>query len=91
MMQGTPPTLLNLVHHRDRESLDHGGVQVRPAAGRRQRGRTALLTQVLGLGAAPGATLAVVRKVRTLCWTAAGMVLFFKRGLTARGYYGTRT
>jgi hypothetical protein len=45
---------------------------------------SALLTQVLGLGAAAGTTLAIVRKVRMLCWTAVGTVLLFHHGLSAR-------
>jgi hypothetical protein len=45
---------------------------------------TALVTQVLGLGASTGVTLGVVRKVRMLFWSAAGIVLLIRRGLSAR-------
>jgi hypothetical protein len=45
---------------------------------------TALVTQVLELGAAVGVTLGVVRKVRMLFWASAGIVLLVRRGLTAR-------
>ena len=45
---------------------------------------TALVTQVLGLGAPPGVTLGVVRKVRMLFWGSAGVLLLVRRGLSAR-------
>jgi Lysylphosphatidylglycerol synthase TM region len=45
---------------------------------------TALLTQVLGLGALPGTTVGIVRRLRMVCWTLVGTVLFFRRGLTTR-------
>jgi hypothetical protein len=44
---------------------------------------TALLTGVLGLGPVVGTTIGLVRKVRILCWTAAGTVLLLRRGLSA--------
>jgi hypothetical protein len=45
---------------------------------------TALMTSVLGMGTASGVTLAVVRKARVLCWSAAGIVLMIRRGLFLR-------
>ena len=45
---------------------------------------TALVTQVLGLGASTGVTLGVVRKVRMVFWSAIGIVLLVRRGLSAR-------
>ena len=45
---------------------------------------TALVTQVLGLGASTGVTLGIVRKVRMLCWSSLGIVLLVRRGLTTR-------
>jgi Lysylphosphatidylglycerol synthase TM region len=45
---------------------------------------TALVTQVLGLGASTGVTLGVVRKVRMLFWASAGVVLLVRRGLSTR-------
>jgi hypothetical protein len=45
---------------------------------------TALVTQVLGLGASDGVTLGVVRKVRMLFWSSVGVVLLVRRGLSAR-------
>jgi hypothetical protein len=44
---------------------------------------TAYLTGVLGLGTVAGTTIALVRKVRILCWTALGTTLLIRRGLTA--------
>lgn len=45
---------------------------------------SALMTNVLGLGTAAGVTLAVVRKARVLCWSAVGIVLVLRRGLSVR-------
>lgn len=45
---------------------------------------TALVTQVLGLGAAPGVTLSIVRKARMGIWSIIGAALLVRRGLTAR-------
>ena len=83
--QGTPPALLTAFILETANRLITVVVQVRAAAGRRGRGGNGAAHP----GARPrrraGVTLAMVRKVRMLCWTAVGMVLFFKRGLTARG------
>jgi hypothetical protein len=45
---------------------------------------SAIIAQVLGLGTAVGVTLAVVRKARVLCWSALGIALMLRRGLTPR-------
>ncbi len=45
---------------------------------------TAVVTQVLGLGAAPGVTLSIVRKARMGIWSILGTALLVRRGLTAR-------
>ena len=45
---------------------------------------TAVATQILGLGATPGITLGVVRKVRMLFWTMIGTGLLVRRGLSPR-------
>lgn len=45
---------------------------------------SALLTTVLGYTSAVGATLAIVRKVRMLFWTAIGVLILARRGLVAR-------
>jgi hypothetical protein len=45
---------------------------------------TALVTQVLGLGASTGVTLGIVRKVRMLFWSSVGIVLLVRRGLNTR-------
>ena len=42
------------------------------------------VTEVLGLGAGVGITLAVIRKGRVLFWTAVGLLLILKRGLSLR-------
>jgi hypothetical protein len=45
---------------------------------------TGLITQVLGLGPAPGVTLSIVRKARMGIWSLIGTVLLIRRGLTSR-------
>ncbi len=45
---------------------------------------TALATQLLGLGAAPGVTLSIVRKARMGLWGLVGTALLVRRGLSAR-------
>ena len=45
---------------------------------------SAIMTNVLGLGTAAGVTLAVVRKARVLAWSAAGIVLMIRKGLSIR-------
>ena len=45
---------------------------------------TAAFTQLLGYGAAPGGSLAIVRKARVLFWVLLGTVLLVRRGLTPR-------
>jgi len=42
------------------------------------------VAKVLGLGASVGITLAVIRKGRVLVWTAVGLALIVKRGLSLR-------
>lgn len=45
---------------------------------------TGLVTQLLGLGAAPGVTLSIVRKARMGIWSLVGTALLVRRGLTPR-------
>jgi hypothetical protein len=45
---------------------------------------TGLLAKTLGFTAAIGATLAIVRKARDLFWTAVGVVLIIRRGLSLK-------
>jgi len=47
-------------------------------------GAAALVANVIGLGTATGVTLAIVRKARILCWTAVGVLLLARRGLSIR-------
>ncbi|HYJ90470.1 MAG TPA: lysylphosphatidylglycerol synthase domain-containing protein [Pyrinomonadaceae bacterium] len=42
------------------------------------------VTEVLGLGAGVGITLAIIRKGRVLFWTAIGLILILKRGLSLK-------
>jgi hypothetical protein len=42
------------------------------------------ITEVLRFGKARGVTLAIVRKARILCWTAVGVALLTRRGLSLR-------
>lgn len=43
---------------------------------------TGMLTKVLKLGTTVGVTLAIVRKARIMCWTAVGVALLIRRGLS---------
>jgi hypothetical protein len=45
---------------------------------------TGAFTQLLGYGPTPGATLAILRKARILCWTIVGTALLVRRGLSPR-------
>jgi hypothetical protein len=42
---------------------------------------TGLVTRIIGLGAAPGVTLALVRKARVLVWSGLGAILMLRRGM----------
>ena len=42
------------------------------------------ITDVLRFGKASGVTLAIIRKARIMCWTAVGVVLMIRRGLSLR-------
>jgi len=45
---------------------------------------TGYLTQVLGLGVGVGTSLAIIRKLRMLCWAVIGGILLVREGLTQR-------
>ena len=45
---------------------------------------TGMLSKVLGFMPATGVTLAIVRKARDVCWTAVGMALMVRRGISLR-------
>jgi Lysylphosphatidylglycerol synthase TM region len=45
---------------------------------------TGLITQLLGLGAAPGVTLSIARKARMGIWSVIGTALLVRQGLSAR-------
>lgn len=42
------------------------------------------ITEVLRFGKASGVTLALIRKARIMCWTAVGVALLIRRGLSVR-------
>ncbi|MGH9330028.1 MAG: hypothetical protein ACRD09_06265, partial [Vicinamibacterales bacterium] len=42
---------------------------------------TALVARIIGLGAAAGVTLALVRKARVLVWSGIGAALMLRRGI----------
>jgi hypothetical protein len=46
---------------------------------------TARFTDALKFGSTAGVTLAIVRKARIVVWTAIGVVLLVRRGLTVKG------
>lgn len=46
---------------------------------------TALFTKVLKFGTTVGVTLAIVRKARVIVWTAIGVAILVRRGLSLRG------
>lgn len=46
---------------------------------------TGMLSKVLGFSTAIGVTLAIVRKARDIFWTAIGVLLMVRRGLSLRG------
>jgi hypothetical protein len=48
-------------------------------------GGTATLAQILGFSTTTGVTLAIVRKGRDICWTAIGVALMVRRGISLRG------
>ncbi len=45
---------------------------------------TGMLSKVLGFTTATGVTLAIVRKARDVCWTAVGVALMLRRGISLR-------
>ena len=45
---------------------------------------TGMLSKVLGFTTAVGVTLAIVRKARDIFWTAVGVALMLRRGLSLR-------
>jgi hypothetical protein len=47
-------------------------------------GGTGQVSKVLGFGREIGVTLAIIRKARDLFWSAIGMLLIWKRGLSLR-------
>ena len=85
LLLGAPPSLLIVVHRRNGEPADHRGVQVRAAAGGVNEAGTGAPHRAPRARRSAGHHIGLVRKVRILCWTAVGTMLFVQRGLTARG------
>jgi hypothetical protein len=52
---------------------------------------SAVAAEALGFAAAAGVTLAIVRKARVLCWTAAGVALLLRRGFGGSRESGCET
>ena len=65
----------------DRESE---GVECAVSGGDVDEAGTGMLAKVLGFTTAIGVTLAIVRKARDIFWTAVGVTLIVRRGLSIR-------
>lgn len=84
LILGAPPTLLTsfIVETADRlVTVAFKFVPFQVGVGEFGGGLT---TQLLGLGAAPGVTLQVVRKARMAVWSLVGTALLVRQGLSAR-------
>ncbi|MCA1560092.1 MAG: flippase-like domain-containing protein [Acidobacteria bacterium] len=84
MLQGSPPPLLVSFIVESVNRLITVLFKFVPMQVGVNEAGTAVATQVLGLGATPGITLGVVRKVRMLFWTMIGTGLLIRRGLSPR-------
>ena len=84
LITGTPPTLLeSFVLEYVNRAITIGFQFVPMWLGVDEAG-TSLLTGALGLGAATGVSLALVRKARVAVWTALGITLLVRRGLSVK-------
>jgi hypothetical protein len=84
MMQGTPPAILTSFILETVYRLIKVVFKFIPMQVGVNEAGTALSTEILGLGAASGLTLGIVRKARELCWTLVGTALLVRHGLSAR-------
>lgn len=82
---GQPPALLSVLILESTGRLINVVFRLVPMRLGVDEAGSALLTRVIGLGSAAGATLALTRKARILVWTAVGIGLLLRRGLTLRG------
>jgi hypothetical protein len=84
LILGSPPALLTsfIVETTDRLiTVGFKFVPFQPGVG---EAGTGLVTHLLGLGAATGVTVSIVRKARMGIWFLIGTALLVRRGLTAR-------
>jgi len=84
LILGSPPALLTsfIVETTDRLiTVGFKFVPFQPGVG---EAGTGLITHLLGLGAATGVTVSIVRKARMGIWFLIGTALLVRRGLTAR-------
>ena len=88
LLTGVPPTLLAAFVLETANRVVNVVFRFVPLRVGVDEAGSALITNVLGFGAAAGVTLAVVRKARVLCWSAAGIGLMLRRGLSLRALAG---
>jgi hypothetical protein len=84
MMTGSPPPLLTSFVLEGANRMITVVFKVVPLRLGVDEMGTAAFTQLLGYGAAPGGSLAIVRKARIVFWTIAGTALLVRRGLSPR-------
>lgn len=84
MMIGAPPTLLLAFVLEGANRLVTVVFKIVPLRLGVDETSTGAFTQLLGYGPTPGATLAILRKARVLCWTVVGTALLVRRGLSPR-------
>ena len=84
MMMGTAPALLLAFVLEGANRLVTVVFKIVPLRLGVDETSTGAFTQLLGYGPTPGATLAILRKARVLCWTVAGTALLVRRGLSPR-------
>jgi hypothetical protein len=82
VLYGAPPPLLNAFIFETANRLITVVFKVIPWRLGVDEAGTAYVAQLLGLPARTGLTLAIVRKLRILCWSLAGGVLLVREGLT---------
>jgi len=84
LILGTPPSLLTSFIVETTDRLITVAFKFVPFQVGVGEAGTGLITQVLGLGAATGVTVSIVRKARMGIWSLIGTALLIRRGLTAR-------
>ena len=84
MLTGEPPTVLAAFVLETANRIVNVVFRFVPLRVGVDEAGSAIIARVLGLGTTVGVTLAVVRKARVLCWSALGIVLMLRRGLTPR-------